>query len=236
MKTINLTINDQKISASEIVTVNGTVGVIECEFSFNDYWNEFPTRRAIFENDKMKAPYEADIINNKCMVPWEVLKREGCIYVAIVGTNTSGQIDRTNTVHAITQMKTLQGGDNSIEPTPDQYAQYVQHVGEKIEEYFDVHYDDFEGPEGFSPIATVTPTSDGAKISITDKEGTTEATVLNGAKGDSYVITEADYQAIGDKVEAEYTPELTSVKESIHHLRCRWWFSKHSKCSKHRLY
>lgn len=43
------------------------------------------------------------------------------------------------------------------------------------------------GEDGFSPVATVAQTSDGATITITDKNGTTTATVTNGkngAKGD----------------------------------------------------
>ena len=43
------------------------------------------------------------------------------------------------------------------------------------------------GADGFSPIATVVPTEDGALITITDKNGTTEVAVSNGkdgAKGD----------------------------------------------------
>ena len=41
------------------------------------------------------------------------------------------------------------------------------------------------GADGFSPIATVTQTENGAEISITDKNGTTKATVVNGTKGDT---------------------------------------------------
>lgn len=40
-----------------------------------------------------------------------------------------------------------------------------------------------DGEDGFSPIATVTPTNNGAIISITDVNGTTRATVLNGQDG-----------------------------------------------------
>lgn len=40
------------------------------------------------------------------------------------------------------------------------------------------------GTPGFSPSATVTQTSSGATITITDRSGTTTATVENGAKGD----------------------------------------------------
>ena len=39
------------------------------------------------------------------------------------------------------------------------------------------------GADGFSPSATVEETADGAKITITDKNGTTEATVKNGTDG-----------------------------------------------------
>lgn len=40
-----------------------------------------------------------------------------------------------------------------------------------------------DGKEGFSPIAKVTETDSGAVITITDAEGTTEATVKNGRDG-----------------------------------------------------
>lgn len=39
------------------------------------------------------------------------------------------------------------------------------------------------GEDGFSPIATVTQTDSGAIISITDKDGTTTATITNGKDG-----------------------------------------------------
>lgn len=40
-----------------------------------------------------------------------------------------------------------------------------------------------DGEDGFSPVATVTQTSTGATISITDKSGTTTATITNGKDG-----------------------------------------------------
>ena len=39
------------------------------------------------------------------------------------------------------------------------------------------------GADGFSPVATVTQTASGAVISITDKSGTTTATIVNGKDG-----------------------------------------------------
>ncbi len=59
---------------------------------------------------------------------------------------------------------------------------------------------DVAGNDGFSPVAKVTQTDTGAVISITDKEGTTTATVANGkdgAKGDKG--DKGDTGAKGDK-------------------------------------
>ena len=39
------------------------------------------------------------------------------------------------------------------------------------------------GADGFSPVAKVETITNGATITITDKNGTTTATILNGAKG-----------------------------------------------------
>lgn len=61
------------------------------------------------------------------------------------------------------------------------------------------------GADGFSPIATVEQTETGAIITITDKNGTTTATVSNGAKGDpgsDYILTEADKTEIAEEAAA----------------------------------
>lgn len=54
------------------------------------------------------------------------------------------------------------------------------------------------GEDGFSPIATVAQTGTGAVISITDKNGTTTATVTNGADGTTPHIGENGNWFIGE--------------------------------------
>lgn len=68
------------------------------------------------------------------------------------------------------------------------------------------------GADGFSPVAKVTQTESGATITITDKSGTTTATVTNGKDGKDgidgqpgepgkdYVLTEADKSEIAEQV------------------------------------
>ena len=63
-----------------------------------------------------------------------------------------------------------------------------------------------EGTDGYSPSASVTQTDDGAKITITDKTGTTEVEVKNGPQGpagDDYVLTPADKTQIAEAVIAD---------------------------------
>jgi hypothetical protein len=59
------------------------------------------------------------------------------------------------------------------------------------------------GADGFSPIATVTQTDSGAIITITDKNGTTTATITNGKDGaDGYSpVKGTDYWTEADKAE-----------------------------------
>ena len=62
------------------------------------------------------------------------------------------------------------------------------------------------GVDGFSPIAKVETITNGATITITDKTGTTTATILNGAKGDpgtngTTPVKGVDYYTDADKQE-----------------------------------
>lgn len=131
MYEINLTVTGQNLTVEKICSVNGTVDIIKCNFAFDD-WAEFPARQAIFKNSGAINSYVAPIVEDSCVIPWEALKREGAVRVALVGTNTDGQVQRTNTVICVIQTATLQGGVNSIEPTADQYAQFIAEVEEII--------------------------------------------------------------------------------------------------------
>ena len=62
------------------------------------------------------------------------------------------------------------------------------------------------GVDGFSPVAKVETITNGATITITDKNGTTTATILNGAKGDpgtngTTPVKGVDYYTEADKQE-----------------------------------
>lgn len=82
--------------------------------------------------------------------------------------------------------------------------------------------------------AEVSKNANETTLTVTDRNGKTkEVQILDGEKGDpgvpgvpgapgkDYTITEADYEAIGQKVEAEYTVELGAIKEEIDHVNDR---------------
>lgn len=99
-------------------------------------------------------------------------------------------------------------GDPGTNPELPVWAQLQQEF-EKLKEAGGL-----KGDPGFSPIAKVTQTESGAEISITDKDGTTTATVENGkpgAPGDDYVITPDDYAEI-----AEMAAGLVEVPSDDH--------------------
>lgn len=132
--TINVAIDEQNLYTPEILSVNGTVDIIRCNFSYDSTWDNFPARQAIFESKGLRKSYVASIADDSCIIPWEALAKEGDVRIALVGTNTDGQVQRTETKTIVKQVSTLQGGVNSITPTPDQYAQFIAEVEEMIGE------------------------------------------------------------------------------------------------------
>lgn len=70
--------------------------------------------------------------------------------------------------------------------------------------------DGSDGSDGFSPLASVTPVSDGAIIEITDVNGTTQATVLNGSDGSDGVTPNITANATVDNQTG--TPQVQVTK------------------------
>lgn len=129
MKVINAKVVEQILSCNKIFTVNGTVNIISVNFEFDDYWlNSFPAKRALFENSKSKVKRGSDIINGVCKVPHEVLTDKGYIYMSVEGKNSYPKTEYTNDILIIVQEQTITNADNTIEPTPDQYAQFIEAV------------------------------------------------------------------------------------------------------------
>ena len=70
--------------------------------------------------------------------------------------------------------------------------------------------DGSDGSDGFSPLASVTPVSNGAIIEITDVNGTTQATVLNGSNGNDGITPSISANATVDNQTG--TPQVQVTK------------------------
>ena len=79
----------------------------------------------------------------------------------------------------------------------------------------DINKISFGTGDGFSPIAKVEETTSGATITITDKNGTTTATVTNGKDGDPYTLTEADKaEIVAEVIDSIGTPIFGTIDEN----------------------
>lgn len=165
------------------------------------------------------------LTDNSCVVPPETLTTAGGdLWVGVYGRNADGTI-AIPTVWAGAlniALGAVPSGVDPSEPTPDWTAQVQAAATEALQVANGVaaqaaagDFDGETGPEGapgFSPVATVTQTSTGATISITDAEGTTTAEITNGqqgpqgvpgpqgAPGADYVLTSADKAEIAQTV------------------------------------
>ena len=96
-----------------------------------------------------------------------------------------------------------------------------------------------EGTDGYSPSASVTQTDDGAKITITDKTGTTEVEVKNGPQGpagDDYVLTPADKTQIAEAViaggqEVQVGEPLTGPTDAQVSSAVSSWLTEHPEAT-----
>lgn len=70
-----------------------------------------------------------------------------------------------------------------------------------------------KGTDGYSPTANVTQTDSGATITITDKDGTTTATVVNGKDGKDAVVEDTDPNRHAEYFDITDDGELTLKPE-----------------------
>lgn len=96
---------------------------LEAQFNFKtDDWQGV-TKTAVFENAKTKVIKDVILVNDKCLVPWEVLEGNSSIKVSVYGVSLSEKI--TTDIAEFRLNSTLHGGSATTEPTPDAYQQII---------------------------------------------------------------------------------------------------------------
>lgn len=214
MTSITIKTNGASITAtSDGKITSGMVGVpVKIEYDIS--WNGLiKTAFFRFGNQVRKR----DAVGENTTVPWEILRNHGKpLEIGIEGRDADGNIVMPTVWATVAIVYQGASGEIPAAPNPDSG---------------DLPPGGGSGVDGFSPIANVTQTNDGAVITITDKYGTTTATVTNGKDGEPGVVT-ADQIGLGnvdntsdmDKPVSTAQAELfNSIGTSIDSLWDSYW-------------
>lgn len=136
MKTLSFIVNGQNLTKKEkFETVSMTVGYLEAKFEFaTDDWAS-TTKTAIFKSGDITKSVVLE--NDSCMIPDDILKNTGLIYVSVYGEKddayritTSIEMFRQNgTLH---EDQSAPGGEDSDESLDEIASQLDEINGEVI--------------------------------------------------------------------------------------------------------
>lgn len=120
---IQVACTDQRLTAiSSPLVASGGRGEDMVEFDFCPLWDGFE-KTAVFYRFPEVA-YHAVIVDNKCVIPHEVLRDEGAMYFGVFGAKDD--IVRTSEVLRYNISKgAITKGTTPSDPTPDIYAQIL---------------------------------------------------------------------------------------------------------------
>lgn len=160
------------------------------------------------------------ITEDEVRIPSETVERAGLtLKVGVYGTDSDNNIIIPTLWADVGTIRdsTDPSGDPGTDPSLPIWAQLydeVEKLKQNTPDYPDVPSQD--GEDGFSPIATVTQTDSGAVISITDKDGTTTATITNGKDGTDgksayWYATEAGYTGTEEDFATKLADETPAV-------------------------
>lgn len=177
------TVNDQSITITdESLTVSESVGIYECDFTFDASWDEW-NKTAVFEG--AGETIEMIVVDNKAQIPREVLKEAGWIKIGVYGTK-GGEIKPTIWSDQIYVAAGTVPGSVIVTPTPSIYAQILdlandaKDIAEDAQDTADDVASDWA-----SVSATATTLSAGSPATVTFADNTFAFGIPKGAKGDT---------------------------------------------------
>lgn len=119
---MNIVVNGQLLTVTDDTLVSNSVGIYECEFTFDESWDGFDKTSVWKLNSD--DPIEVVITNGKAVIPHEVLVNAGFLRIGVYGTKDEKVMP---TVWLETRKVCLGTPTGSIgtEPTPSIYAQIL---------------------------------------------------------------------------------------------------------------
>lgn len=184
---INIANKRPTVDGSPVIVCNNKYKI---QFAFDEEWGDATELKARFIWRRAGKLLHQDIPITDNTVEIPVLSKVHCVHVGV----HANELHTTTTAKIECEYSVLcHSGETSPGLPPNN-----------------------TGSDGFSPIAEVTQTADGATIKITDKDGTTTATIANGKtpkKGTDY-YTEADKAEMVQAV-LEALPVYTGEVEDV---------------------
>ena len=131
MTTIGLVVDDQSLElAVNPVITSGEVNTVSIHVDFSDEWNNFGKNAVFYTSYNSRDIYEIVMTNNECIVPSEVMKKSGTLYIGIRGVNSEkNEVRTTSLVKLKISEGTPTGNSTEVEPTPDVYQQLLTAYG-----------------------------------------------------------------------------------------------------------
>lgn len=125
MTIIKLHADDQNLtSVSELKLASGNQNSVEIHVDFSEEWNGY-TKSAVFFTDRDGTVYEMLMVDDKCVVPSEVLSSHGVMYVGVRGV-TPDAVKTTLLLRYRVAKGAPIGTGTAVEPTSDLYQQILE--------------------------------------------------------------------------------------------------------------
>lgn len=135
MTVLRLLTSDQHLVAAHKVKIAaGDINSLILHVEFDDAWDEFIVRKALFENDSVNGDtQDILLVGNECIVPHEVLSAAGVLSISVTGYTTDGVTKKTSTIVKMKVHESLTDATTTIEPTMDLYMQYLAAMNSKVD-------------------------------------------------------------------------------------------------------
>lgn len=121
---IKLKFSGRELTEKEVtLSTSSSVESVIVYFSFDDEWNEYKTKSAVF----ISAESSCTVLlgnDNFCIVPWEVLKNSGYIDIGVIGQSGTKILPSVKASVYVAE-GVYDSGNTPKEPSPDAYQQII---------------------------------------------------------------------------------------------------------------
>lgn len=177
-------VDQRLVVTNDPLVASGGRNEDEIAFSFCPLWEGFG-KTAVFYRT-IEDVYNSPIVDDRCVIPAEVLAEKGVIYFGVFGVNDD--TTRTSEVIKYNVVQGAQLGKEPAEPTPDIYSQLMTRLGDVDQQLKDI--ENKLNPEGVGAVSKSGDTMTGALTT----------TGLNVTPGNKYPTTMLRAIADGDSV------------------------------------